>query len=64
MAMLKNDIIDPLRQVEIDIARKVGAWNPDGLSGISGEADAPDRYRKMVEEYYRRLSSRSPEARP
>jgi len=64
MAMLKNDIIDSLRQLEINLARKVGAWNPDGMSGIAGEADAPDRYRKMVEEYYRRLSSRSPEGRP
>jgi hypothetical protein len=63
MAMLKNDIIDSLRQLEINLARKVGAWNPDGMSGISGEADAPDRYRKMVEEYYKRLSSRSPEGR-
>jgi len=62
MAMLK-DGIDALRQLEINLSRKAGAWNPDGMSGIAGEADAPDRYRKMVEEYYRRLSSRSPEGR-
>jgi hypothetical protein len=64
MAMLKDDVIAPMRQLEINLARKAGGWSGDGMSGISGEADAPDRYRKMVEEYYRRLSTRSPEGHP
>jgi hypothetical protein len=58
LALLKNEIIDPLRQIEVELARKLQAKLGLNGSGSPGEGDAPDRYRKMIEDYYRRLSAR------
>jgi Domain of unknown function (DUF4175) len=63
LALLKNEVIDPLRLLEIELARRLQARIGNNGVGFT-EADAPDRYRKIIEEYYRRLSSRSPEPRP
>ena len=62
--MLKKDIIDPLRQLELALARKLQAKLGNNGSGAFSDGDAPDRYRKMIEDYYRRLSVRSPDSRP
>lgn len=64
LEMLKNDIIDPLRQLELALARKLQAKLGNNGSGAFSDGDAPDRYRKMIEDYYRRLSVRSPDSRP
>jgi hypothetical protein len=64
LALLKNEVIEPIRQLEIDLARKLQAKLGNNGAGVFGDAEAPDRYRKMIEDYYRRLSSRSPEAKP
>ena len=64
LAMLKNEVIDPLRQLELELARRLQAKLGRGAPGALGDAEAPDRYHKMIEDYYRRLSSRSPEPKP
>jgi hypothetical protein len=61
LALLKNEVIDPLRQIEVELARKLQARLGNNGPGALSDGDAPDRYRKLIEEYYRRLSARSPE---
>jgi hypothetical protein len=64
LALLKNEVIEPLRQIEIELARRLQAKLGNNGAGALSDGDAPDRYRKLIEEYYRRLSARSPEAKP
>ena len=64
LALLKSEVIEPLRQIEIELARRLQAKLGNNGTGAFGDGDAPDRYRKMIEDYYRRLSARSPEAKP
>jgi hypothetical protein len=59
MALLKSEVIDPLRQIEFELARKLAA-KLGNRNGALNDGEAPDRYRKQIEDYYRRLSSRSP----
>ncbi|MEK6304160.1 MAG: hypothetical protein AABO41_26020, partial [Acidobacteriota bacterium] len=61
LALLKSEVIDPLRQLEVELARRLQAKLGNNGPGALGAGDAPDRYRKMIEDYYRRLSMRSPE---
>jgi hypothetical protein len=64
MALLKSEVIDPLRQLEVELARRLqGKLDNKGIGSLS-DGDAPDRYRKLIEEYYRRLSSRSAGTKP
>lgn len=60
LALLKSEVIDPLRQLELELARRLQAKLGNGGPGALGDGDAPDRYRKMIEDYYRRLSMRAP----
>ena len=62
LALLKSEVIDPLRQLELELARRLQAKLGNGGPGALGDGDAPDRYRKMIEDYYRRLSVRAPGA--
>ncbi|HVG22143.1 MAG TPA: DUF4175 family protein, partial [Blastocatellia bacterium] len=64
LAALKTEVIDPLRQLEVELARRLQAKLGNNGSGAFSDGDAPDRYRKMIEDYYRRLSARSPESKP
>lgn len=64
MAALKSEVIDPLRQLEVELARRLQAKLGNNGSGAFSDGDAPDRYRKMIEDYYRRLSARSPGSKP
>jgi hypothetical protein len=64
LALLKREIEDPVRQLELELNRRLQAKLGKGGAGSPGDGEAPDRYRKMIEDYYRRLSVRSAEARP
>lgn len=64
LALLKSEVIDPLRQLEIELARRLQAKLGNNGPSSFGDGDAPDRYRKVIEDYYRRLSARSPESKP
>lgn len=59
LALLKNEVIDPLRQLELELARRLQAKLGNNGPGALSDGAAPDRYRKLIEDYYRRLSSRS-----
>lgn len=64
LAALKNEVIEPLRQLEIELARRLQAKLGNPGAGTFGSGEAPDRYRRMIEDYYRRLSMRSPDSKP
>jgi hypothetical protein len=55
-ADLRAKVIDPLRQLELQLSRQ--AQNQAGRTNLRlrDEGVAPERYRKAVEEYYRRLA--------
>jgi hypothetical protein len=58
LALLKSEVIEPLRQLEIELARRLQAKLGTPGAGTFGDGEAPDRYRKLIEDYYRRLSAR------
>jgi hypothetical protein len=64
LALLKSEVIEPIRQLEIELARRLQAKLGNNGAGALGDGDAPDHYRKLIEEYYRRLSARSPAQKP
>ena len=55
-AALKANVVDPLRQLELQLSKQT--QNQAGRTNLRlrDEGAAPERYRKAVEEYYRRLS--------
>jgi hypothetical protein len=55
-AALKADVVEPLRQLELELSRRLNQGSRTTLR-LRDEGVAPERYRKAVEEYYRRLSS-------
>ena len=55
-AALKAQVIDPLRQLELDLSRRLREQHGRTNLRLGDEGAAPERYRKSVEEYYRRLS--------
>ncbi len=57
-ALLKAQVIDPLRQIELELSRRLQSKLGRGNLRLGDEGSAPERYRKSVDEYYKRLSSR------
>ncbi|HEX8116704.1 MAG TPA: hypothetical protein VF521_05485, partial [Pyrinomonadaceae bacterium] len=55
-ASLKAAVIDPLRQLELDLSKRLREQLGRTNLRLGDEGAAPGRYRKSVEEYYRRLS--------
>ena len=58
-AVLKTEVIDPLRQVEMELSKQLQAKLAKSNLRINDEGTAPAKYRKQVDEYYRRLSNGS-----
>ena len=54
-ALLKSEVVDPLRQLELELSRALQQQTRTNLR-LRDEGAAPEKYRKAVEEYYRRLS--------
>lgn len=52
---LRASVLDGLRQVELELARRVGA---PGELRLPAHEEIPDSYRKQVEQYYRALAQR------
>jgi hypothetical protein len=52
-------VIDPLRAIEVALSGRLPSKTGRGQLRLIDEGAAPDRYRKLVDEYYKRLSSRS-----
>ena len=55
-ALLKADVVEPLRQLELELSRQVQQQSGRTNLRLRDEGAAPERYRKAVEEYYRKLS--------
>jgi hypothetical protein len=55
-ADLKANVIEPLRQLELQLSRQAQSQVGRTNLRLRDEGAAPERYRKAVEEYYRRLS--------
>ena len=55
-SLLKSDVIEPLRQLELELSRQIQAQSGRTNLRLRDEGAAPEKYRKAVEEYYRRLS--------
>jgi hypothetical protein len=55
-AALKAQVIDPLRQLELELSRRLREQAGRTNLRLGDEGAAPSRYRQSVEEYYRRLS--------
>jgi hypothetical protein len=53
-------VIDPLRQIEVELSRRLRDQLGRTNLRLGDEGSAPERYRKSVEEYYRRLSGGRP----
>jgi hypothetical protein len=56
--LLKNQVIDPLRSIEMELSKRLQAKLGKNNLKLSDEGAAPAEYRKLVDEYYKRLSSR------
>ena len=59
-ALLKADVVEPLRQLELELSRQVQQQSGRTNLRLRDEGEAPEKYRRAVEEYYRRLSGGQP----
>jgi hypothetical protein len=59
-ALLKADVVEPLRQLELELSRKLQQQSGRTNLRLRDEGAAPEKYRRAVEEYYRRLSGARP----
>ena len=55
--LLKTQVIDPLRNIENELSKRVQAKLGRNNLRLADEGEAPERYRKLVGEYYKRLSN-------
>jgi hypothetical protein len=55
-ALLKADVIEPLRQLELELSRLVQQQSGRTNLRLRDEGAAPEKYKRAVEEYYRRLA--------
>jgi hypothetical protein len=55
-AALKADVVEPLRQLELELSRQVQQLSGRTNLRLRDEGAPPEKYRRAVEEYYRRLS--------
>jgi hypothetical protein len=59
-ALLKAAVVEPLRQLELELSKQVQQQGMRTNLRLHDEGTAPEKYRKAVEEYYRRLSGAKP----
>ncbi|HEY8410416.1 MAG TPA: hypothetical protein VIK76_03395, partial [Pyrinomonadaceae bacterium] len=55
-SLLKAEVVEPLRQLELELSRQLQQQSGRTNLRLRDEGAAPEKYRKAVEEYYRRLS--------
>ena len=53
--LLRSQIIDGFKQLELDLYRELAKAKPDQLR-LAFEEEIPPQYRTKVEEYYRKLA--------
>ena len=54
---LKTEVVDPLREIESELSKRLQAKLGRNNLRLADEGEAPERYRKLVGEYYKRLSN-------
>jgi hypothetical protein len=59
-ALLKAEVVDPLRELELELSRNLQQQSGRTNLRLRDEGAAPEKYRRAVEEYYRRLSGARP----
>lgn len=59
-AYVKQEVIEPLRQLELELSRHLQQQSQRTNLRLRDEGAAPEKYRRAVEEYYRRLSGARP----
>jgi len=57
--LLKTQVVDPLRGIEMELSRRLQARLGKNNLRLSDQGEAPEKYRKLVDEYYKRLSNRA-----
>ena len=57
--LLKDQVIEPLRSLELELSKRLQLKLGKNNLRLSDEGEAPASYRRLVDEYYKRLSSRS-----
>ncbi len=57
---VKQEVIEPLRQLELELSRHLQQLSGRTNLRLRDEGAAPEKYRRAVEEYYRRLSGARP----
>jgi hypothetical protein len=55
--LLKDQVVDPLRGIELELAKRIESRTGKNQLRLADEGTPPERYRRMVDEYYRRLST-------
>ena len=58
--LLKDQVIDPLRSIEMELASRLQARLGKNQIRLGDEGTPPERYRRLVDEYYRRLATGRP----
>jgi hypothetical protein len=56
VALLQDEILETLKRLEFGLRRQVEGGS-DGPASLAGSGDVPDEYRRLVEEYYRKLAA-------
>jgi len=56
--LLKDQVIEPLRSVELELSKRLQLKLGKNNLRLSDEGAAPAAYRKLVDEYYKRLSAK------
>jgi hypothetical protein len=59
-AHVKEAVVEPLRQLELELSRHLQQQSGRTNLRLRDEGAAPEKYRRAVEEYYRRLSGARP----
>lgn len=55
--LLKDQVIEPLRSIELELSKRLQSKLGKNNLRLSDEGEAPAAYRKLVDEYYKRLSA-------
>jgi hypothetical protein len=55
--LLRDQVVAPLRSIEVELARRLQTLLGQNQLRLSDPGDAPERYRKLVDQYYQRLSN-------
>ena len=56
--LLRDQVIEPLRGIEMELSKRLQAKLGKNNLRLADEGSAPAEYRKLVDEYYKRLSSK------